>query len=106
MLHRCTNEEQVKVVRVVARKIEKLSTQLVECAETVADGGGGGGGGGGEPEQEVQEDTEILRRDWSSQARLHHTSLSCSLVTPSVVLHRFTSSRPTLMTSPPRLQPP
>ncbi len=67
----------------VARRIEKLSTQLVECAETVAEAmeeGGGGeegegeGGGGGEPELEVQEDTEILRRDWSSQARLRKNS--------------------------------
>ena len=79
----------MKVVRVVARKIEKLSTQLVECAETVADAMEDRGRGGGEPEQEVQEDTEILRRDWSSQARLHHTP-AC----PPLIVDHSTGSPP------------
>ena len=56
----------MKVVRVVARNIEKLSTQLVECADTVAEAVTEDNG---EPHQLVQEDTEILRRDWSSQVR-------------------------------------
>lgn len=71
-------------MRVVARNIEKVSTQLVEVAETVAEAMEEEEGG--QPEQEVQEDTEILRRDWSSQARLiqtlipKHPFLSCRCI--------------------------
>lgn len=55
----------MKVVRVVARKIDKLSTQLVECADTLAEALEEEEDG--EPDQTMQENTEILRRDWSSQ---------------------------------------
>ena len=55
----------MQVVHVVARKIEKLSTRLVECADIVAEAVEGEE----ELDQTVQENTEILRRDWSSQVR-------------------------------------
>ena len=60
----CEDEEKVRVVQVVGRRIEKLSVQLVECAGTVAQAMAKEDG---QPDQTVQEDTEILRRDWSSQ---------------------------------------
>ena len=62
------------MVRVVARNIEKVSTRLVEVAEMVAEAMEDEEGGG-HPKQKVQEDTEILRRNWSSQARLPSSSL-------------------------------
>lgn len=61
---RCANDEKVKVVHVVARNIDKLSTQLVECADAMAEAMEEEDG---EADQVVQEDTELLRRDWSSQ---------------------------------------
>lgn len=64
-LCRCEDKEKVKVVQVVARRIDKLSTRLVECADHVAEAMTREDG---QPDQTVQEDTEILRRDWSSQA--------------------------------------
>lgn len=56
----------MKVVHVVSRRIDKLSTQLVECAQNVADAITQEEG---QLDQTIQEDTEILRRDWSSQVR-------------------------------------
>ena len=64
----CADEEKVRVVRVVAKKIEKLSTHLVDCANIMARTHQD------EEEDEekqtslkLQEDAELLRREWSSQ---------------------------------------
>ena len=59
----CPDAEKVKVVQVVGRNINKLSIQLVESADIMAEVMEERG----EPDQDVQEDTELLRRDWSSQ---------------------------------------
>ena len=63
---RCEDEEKVRVVRVVAREIAKLTARLVECAAEMSqtfqveeDGE--------EPPLVVREEAELLRREWSSQ---------------------------------------
>ena len=65
MFCRCEDEDVVEVVRVVSRRIDKLSTRLVECAGVVAEAMAAPEEQ--DPSQTVQEDAEILRRDWSSQ---------------------------------------
>ncbi len=61
-LHRCANSDKAQVVRVTASNLRKLSTRLTNVAHAQAKGGGGA-----EAEQRNAEDSEILRRDWSSQ---------------------------------------
>jgi len=63
---RSASPDQVKVVKVVAKEIAKLSAQLVDCATEMSktfqveeeD----------EPPLPVREEAELLRREWSSQA--------------------------------------
>lgn len=61
------------MVCVVGKQIEKLSTRLIECANTVAEAVNTVAEAVEEEEelsQTVQENTEILRRDWSAQVSL------------------------------------
>lgn len=79
MPNSCEDLEEVRVVRVVARNIDKLSTKLIECADKMAEEieeeeeedeeeeGEEAGRGGKEVDQKLQENAELLRRDWSSQ---------------------------------------
>ncbi len=74
---RCKNEEKVKVVRVVAKEIAKLSARLVDCASQMAvtfqedeDGE--------QPPLEVREEAELLRREWSSQVSSKRCILECT----------------------------
>lgn len=62
--------EKVKVVRVVAGNIIKLSTRLIDCANTVADECDRGNA---EPSQRNVENVELLRRDWAAQVSGHGT---------------------------------
>ncbi len=61
-LYRCADSDKAQVVRVTASNLCKLSTQLTKVAHAQAEGVGGA-----EAEQRNAEDSEILRRDWSSQ---------------------------------------
>ena len=54
----------MKVVQVAAGNIVKLSTRLIECANTVAKDCKGDTG---EPSQSNVENVELLRRDWAAQ---------------------------------------
>lgn len=64
MIVRCTDTEKVKVVRVAAGNIVKLSTRLIDCASAVAVDADTSDA---EPSQKNAEDVELLRRDWASQ---------------------------------------
>ena len=57
--------ERVRVVTVAAHNTEKLSAQLIDCANVVARAGEEGG----EASQLTIENTELLRRQWASQVR-------------------------------------
>ena len=61
---RCTDAEKVKVVRVAARNIMKLSTRLIDCANAVAEDCKGVTA---QPSQRNNENVELLRRDWAAQ---------------------------------------
>ena len=61
---RCTDAEKVKVVRVAARNIMKLSTRLIDCANAVAEDCKGATA---QPSQRNNENVELLRRDWAAQ---------------------------------------
>lgn len=67
---RCEDAEKIKVVRVVAGNIVKLSTRLIDCANTVA---AECQGGNAEPSQRNVENVELLRRDWGAQVSGHRT---------------------------------
>ena len=53
-----------------AQNLEKLSTQLIECGQEVAEAQGEEGEEPTEIQQTTAENTELLRRDWASQVRV------------------------------------
>lgn len=66
----CSDEEKVEVVCVAADNIRKLSTQLIDCANIVARETKEHKG---ECSPVTQENSELLRRNWSSQVGLKCT---------------------------------
>ena len=77
---RCTDVGKVKVVRVAARNIEKLSTRLIDCANAVAEDCKNGSA---EPSQRNVENAELLRRDWAAQVGENYMQLMlliCSVI--------------------------
>lgn len=54
----------MKVVRVAARNIVKLSARLIDCAKAVAEDCKGATA---QPSQKNIENVELLRRDWAAQ---------------------------------------
>ena len=60
--HRCTDSHKAQLVKVSASNIKTLSTRLIDTARALAEGQEGS-----EEDQVNQENSELLRRDWSSQ---------------------------------------
>ncbi len=68
---RCGDSEKTQVVRETSSNIRTLSKRLTNVATSLAQEGGGAGA-----EQVTAEDSEILRRDWSSQVTKYYTILA------------------------------
>lgn len=61
-------------MRVASDRINRVSTELIDCANKVAQVGGGDEETTRqqlEALQDTLENTELLRRDWASQVTLH-----------------------------------
>ena len=67
LIFSCTDEEKVQVVRVAADNIKKLCTQLIDCANHIVQETAQGTGEGNPLSQE---NSELLRRNWSSQVSI------------------------------------
>lgn len=64
----------MQLVRVASDRINRVSTELIDCANKVAQVGGGDEETTRqqlEALQDTLENTELLRRDWASQVTLH-----------------------------------
>ena len=68
MYCRCNDVERIQVVKVAAQNIEKLSVQLIDCANEVAKVEEEGEESS-ETSQHTAENKELLRRHWASQVR-------------------------------------
>ena len=66
--YRCNSTDKVKVVKVVAKEIAKLSARLVDCATEMSKAFQMEEGE--EPPLAVREEAELLRREWSSQVNI------------------------------------
>lgn len=98
------------MVTVAAQNIEKLSVQLIDCANEVAKVEEEEGEESSETSQHTAENKELLRRHWASQVRELMSGLFSS-IPPSSLTYSFphsfspphslrsTSSLPMLMTS-------